>query len=85
MSGKSAKIKPAKKPEPRALDEIQREYQELCNKAGQLQYQSVVIAKELEDINEQLFAINYEAADRNKLDKAAAEETKAQETANAQQ
>lgn len=59
------------KTEPRALTEIQKEYQELCLKAGQIQYQVKVNTDELEKINERLLEVNYEAAERNQLDATA--------------
>lgn len=65
----SKKIKPYPgKKDPRALTDIQKEYQELCFKAGQLQYQNNVTNDELAKINERLYEVNYEAAERNKLD-----------------
>ena len=48
--------------------DIQRAYQELCVKAGQLQYQIKVYANELETTNEELISINNEAAARKQLD-----------------
>lgn len=46
----------------RSLEEIQQEYQNLCLKAGHLQYQISAISKDLELVNGQLREINFEAA-----------------------
>lgn len=59
---------------PRELKEIQQEYQELCLKAGQAQYQVKVLKAELDNYNSRLLEINREAAARNELDKKAKEE-----------
>lgn len=67
MSGKSAK--PAKTLKvPRALDEIQKEYQQLCLQTGQLQYQKAIYEKEITSANIRLEAVNNEAAARKQLD-----------------
>ena len=62
-------------PPPRAMEEIQAEYNRLSGQAGQNQYQAYVLSKDLERINQRLVEINQEAAYRNKLDA----ETKAKE------
>lgn len=69
MSGKSARTT-KKATEPRPLADIQREYQEGCLRAGQLQYQVSVITKELNELNASLVDVNKEAAARIELDKA---------------
>jgi hypothetical protein len=53
---------------PRELEEIQKEYQETCFKAGQVQYQIDVLTKELKTLNEKLYSVNVEAAQLNKKD-----------------
>lgn len=53
---------------PRALEEIQKEYQTICFNAGQVQYQLSVYNQELDTLNKRLFNINNEAAARNKLE-----------------
>lgn len=58
---------------PRELKDIQAEYNNLSLKAGQNQYQVYVLKQDLEYMNRQLVNINQEAAERQKLDKAAAE------------
>lgn len=58
------------KPEPRMFTEIQAEYVDLRAKAGELQYQLHVNTRGLEQLNRQLENLNYEAAERQKLDKA---------------
>lgn len=71
MSGKSAKTT-KKSTEPRQLADIQKEYQDGCLRAGQLQYQASVLASELASLNEDLVSVNEEAAARIALDKVAA-------------
>ena len=75
MSGKSArKIKlPSLQREPRATEVLQREYQDICTRVGQLQYQNFVNTREIEKMNEDLLSINHEAAARQKLDAEAKE------------
>jgi len=63
-------------PPPRAMEEIQAEYNRLSGQAGQNQYQAYVLGKDLERINQRLVEVNQEAAFRNKLDA----EAKAKET-----
>jgi len=67
--------KTAQEAPPRAMEEIQAEYNRLSGQAGQNQYQAYVLSKDLERINQRLVEINQEAAYRNKLDA----ETKAKE------
>lgn len=57
---------------PRALAEIQKEYQERCFAAGQLQYQIKILSDELRKTNGRMEAISNEAANRKKLDDLAA-------------
>lgn len=77
-----AKDYPHKKT-PRQLLDIQKEYQELCLKAGQIQYQIKVNSDELEKINDRLYEINYEAAERKDLDaKSEAKAGKSEEATN---
>lgn len=68
MSNKSARIVKRNSP-PRAMTEIQQEYQELVFKAGQAQYQLYVIERDLAQTNFRLREVNVEAAARNELDK----------------
>jgi hypothetical protein len=84
MSKKSNKFNPFKKAapqvkQPRALADIQAEYNQLVNQAGQLQYQIHVLSKDLDAANLALVVINHEAADRIKLDKEAEELAKTAE------
>ena len=65
-----------KEVEPRALDEITKEYNNLCAQAGAIQYQIYVYRKELEQVNQALIRVNGEAAKRNKLDQEAKAEVK---------
>lgn len=67
---------------PRQMDEIQREYTEVCSRLGQAEYQLYVITKDAENLKHQLLRLNQEAAARNQLDKA--NPPKAQEAKNDQ-
>lgn len=61
---------------PRSIPEIQVEYQNLCLKAGQLQYQVAALNKELEIVNDAIRDLNFEAAASKKAEddaKAASE------------
>lgn len=49
------------KPE-RTLQDIQQEYNGLCNKAGHLQYQIFTFKKDLDLVNSALRDLNFEAA-----------------------
>ena len=66
--------------EPRSLADIQKEYQELAFKAGQLQYQQYVNTRDLEQTNTRLISVNKEAAARIELDKKAVAEAPKAET-----
>lgn len=68
----------AEKPS-RTLAEIQSEYQNLCARAGQTQYQVYALQRELEVFNEKLRDLNFEGA---KAQQEAADAA-AKETANA--
>ena len=46
----------------RSVAEIQQEYQGLCTRAGHIQYQLHIFKKDLDLVNEQLQALNFEAA-----------------------
>lgn len=46
----------------RTLPEIQQEYQNLCLKAGHLQYQVSVFSGDLDMVNKELRSLNFEAA-----------------------
>lgn len=47
---------------PRSLSEIQSDYQNLCLKAGHVQYQIFALQKDLDLINDSLRDLNLEAA-----------------------
>ena len=49
-------------PKARTIDDLHREYSQMCSKAGHTQYQISVLKKDLELLNEQLKALNLEAA-----------------------
>lgn len=55
--------------EPRQLQEINVDYQQLCANAGQCQYQITQFKKQLDVFNARLEEVNNEAAARQKLDK----------------
>lgn len=55
----------------RTIPEIQQEYQNLCLKAGQLQYQVYTFSKDLEMVNKELRDLNLEAAAVNAAQEAA--------------
>lgn len=55
-------------PVPRAMDEIQKVYAELCARAGALQYRITIEQRELDQLNEALENVNTEANARQKLD-----------------
>jgi ribosomal protein L12E/L44/L45/RPP1/RPP2 len=65
-------------PVPRSMEEINKVYQELCMRAGELQYRILVSNGDLDNVNEALANINSEGAARIALD------AKAKEAANAQ-
>jgi len=59
---------PPPPPEPRSIEELQKQHNELCARAGALQYRIEVEKQELLEVNKVLSNINNEAAARNKLD-----------------
>jgi predicted nucleic acid-binding Zn-ribbon protein len=46
----------------RTMADVQQEYQNLCAKAGQAQYQIAILSKDLEMLNDALRDLNVEAA-----------------------
>lgn len=74
MSKKSQKPNAPQKP-PRQLDELNKEYNLLCAKAGQAQYQVAIHTQELSNLNTKLGELNIEAALRANLDKQAGQGT----------
>lgn len=62
---------------PRALDDIMKDSNELLFKLGVANYRINVHTQEAKEITEQLIKVNYEAAERNKLDSELAEKAKA--------
>lgn len=76
--------KEVKMVEPRKLPEIQENYANGCNKAGQIQYQLYVLQKELDNINAGLISLNQEAAARQELDKPVPPATPTTETTEVQ-
>lgn len=53
---------------PRNIEDIQKEYSQLCASLGQLEYQMFVYEKQAEVIREKLGAVNTEADARQKLE-----------------
>ncbi len=66
---------------PRALPEIQAEYNNACIKAGDLQYKILCFKEELDKVNEMLKEINQEAQARMTSDAQEAQAKAAQEAA----
>jgi hypothetical protein len=62
---------------PREISVIQQEFQQLCTRAGHVQYQIEVLKNELIPLNQKILELNREAGLRNDLDKSITEEAKA--------
>lgn len=58
--------KQGSKPEPRDMSAIQKEYSDLCARAGELQYRIGVMQAELGQANHRLFELNQEAHEASK-------------------
>jgi hypothetical protein len=58
----------------RSVSDIHVEYSQLCSRAGHLQYQLHVLSKDLDIINDQLRALNLEAATLSSKEEAKPEE-----------
>lgn len=71
MSNKSAQPK-KKLSVPRELVEIEKEFNQRCFQAGQLQYQVNILTKELSRVNSRLEEVSNEGAARKQLDAVAA-------------
>ena len=65
----------------RAFEEVQRDYVQVCTKAGQLQYQIHVLTQDLERLNEQLINLNFEANASREVEARIAAEMKAKAAA----
>lgn len=61
----------SKQPEPRSLDEINKDYAELCARAGESQYKVKIEQERLEQLNSALKNLNAEGAARQKLNSEA--------------
>lgn len=55
-------------PAPRSMEELNKVYQELCARTGQLQYKMAVDKEQLKQLNEAIRSVNLEADARQKLD-----------------
>lgn len=60
---------------PRSKEELNKEYSELCCKAGEVQYQVVALNAQLQDINNRISSLAKEAIEADKV----AEEAKVKE------
>lgn len=69
-----------KEVEPRLATELNKQYTDLCSKAGDLQYKLQLNTKLLERLNRQIDDIASEADARAKLDRVAAETKKQDES-----
>ncbi len=63
----------------RSIQDIQGEYQNLCLKAGHVQYNIQVLQKDLDMVNSSLLDLNLEAAAVKAAEAKAAEEVKPEE------
>lgn len=72
---KSSKVSVPKAKIPRAMDEIRKDYTQASALLADAQYQVFVRSKDVQNISEQMLDLNFEAAERNRLDKEAAETT----------
>lgn len=82
MKPKKNKLQHIKQvPNPRSIEEIKKEYNELLAKSGNAQYLVYVYSQELENLNRRLVEVNNEAGIRQKLD---AQEVKKEEVKNEQ-
>ncbi len=57
--------------EPRKLDEIQKEYVDLCSRVGQTQYRMKVLENDVNTLFSRIAEIDHEAGARRKLDEEA--------------
>lgn len=62
-------------PTPRALEVIMNDYNQLKSHAGDIQYQIYALETTLEQMNQQMYALNSEGGARKKLDAEAAAKT----------
>lgn len=62
--------------EPRALEEIRKEYNEVNARAGDSQYKAYAFTMEVAELNKRLLALNQEANARQALDTPKTEEVK---------
>lgn len=66
---KSNKIKVPAKPHPRSMDKIREDYSKASALLADAQYQVFVRSRDVENISNQMLDLNFEAAERNRLDK----------------
>lgn len=82
---RAAKKQAAQKaPDPRVIDEIQKEYRQLATQSGEVQYQIYALEQNLEELNKQMIVLNHEGAARQKLDREAADKAKSEQQKEAQ-
>jgi len=71
-----AKVDAAPPPEPREIEAITKEYNDLKALAGEVQYQIFALTSNLAQMNNNLLSLNHEGAARQKLDRENAETAK---------
>jgi hypothetical protein len=65
-NGKQVKLNKPAAP-PRELEVIEKEHNQECWALGQLEYQVFVLRQEIESKNKKIQSLNYEGAERKKL------------------
>lgn len=66
---KSNKVSVPKAKTPRQMEEIRKDYTQASALLADAQYQVFVRTKDVQNISEQMLDLNFEAAERNRLDK----------------
>lgn len=64
-----SKQKKSSNPVPRDIKEIQANYADLCARTGQVQHQLRLLNRQLENLNQSMDSVTYEAQAREQLDK----------------
>jgi hypothetical protein len=78
--GKKVHLGPAKARTPRELDVINKDYAQLVSQLGQTEYQAFVLKEETNRLNALIRDLNYEAAERNKINQVKAESSQPEQT-----
>jgi len=74
MFKKKKQAQQEQQPVPRTIEEITKDFTNLCAQAGNTRYQIYVHEQELERLNKLMASLNYEADARKKLDTATSPE-----------